>query len=336
MKIKFRDKAIGITVVLISLTYIVFNYIVFPAKKKVDALNKEKEIASAAVSDIEPLLDAEKELKSNIKAAEKKHNIIKTEEADKTATSEEFLVYLGNCAEKNNVKVIGFSDLGTVFEKGLYKSYYDVEMSGMPFDVNRAIKELDTMGIKYSVGSLSFRQDKEYDYLKRFFDDLTGLSWYKEPDIEEDKQITQAPEKIPKEENKLENIKPIEPEITPPENQVTQKPQEEIKKDDKEDDKNIIHKNETVQGSVIEPEDNQGTVLPEDKNIEDRLNELLKTSALIYPYKVIRLTGITEKTSSGTDDMRISFTVCLTMFNEPTKETSIINIKNPEDENEIL
>lgn len=316
MKIKFRDKAIGVVLVLALSTAAVFNYIVFPANDNVKQLSKKKDEAARLVSDIEPLIEDFEDKKAERTNAEDKYEIIKSEEAYKTATSEEFLVFLGNSAEKNGVKVTGFSDLGTKYENGLYKSYYDVELSGMPLAVNRAIKELNTMGIKYSVGSFSFRQDKEYDYLKRFFDTMTGLSWYKEPEEEK--------EEPPVDETEKENEQQAGE--APIEKPLNEKPTQEKPKED-----NVVQKNEPIQGIVIEPEKNQGTVLPEDKNIEDRLNELLKTGLFNNTYRVMPLTNTIDETDILSSEMRLSFTVCLIMFNEPSDETSFINITETED-----
>jgi hypothetical protein len=295
----------------------VFNYIVFPANDNVKQLSKKKDEAARLVSDIEPLIEDFEDKKAERTNAEEKYEIIKSEEAYKTATSEEFLVFLGNSAEKNGVKVTGFSDLGNKYENGLYKSYYDVELSGMPLAVNRAINELNTMGIKYSVGSFSFRQDKEYDYLKRFFDTMTGLSWYKEPEEEK--------EEPPVNETEKEN-EPQEDEV-PLEKPLDEKPIQEKPKEEN----NVVQKNEPVQGIVIEPGKNQGTVLPEDKNIEDRLNELLKTGMFNPTYRVMPLTNTIAETDILSSEMRLSFTVCLIMFNEPSEETSFINITETED-----
>lgn len=319
MKIKFRDKAIGIVLILAIVTGAVFNYIVIPANENIKKLNKKKDEVSRLVSDIDPLLDSFEDKKAERENAEEKYGIIRTEEAYKTATSEEFLVFVGNSAEKNGVKVTGFSDLGYTYENGLYKAYYDVELSGMPLAVNRAVKDLNTMGIKYSVGSVSFRQDKEYDYLKRFFDNLTSLSWYKEPE-EEEKKVTPDIET----ETTNEEVLPEKPAEEKP---IQEKPQ-------KQD--GVIQKNEPVQGEVIEPENDKATVLPEDKNIEDRLNDLLKTGVFNPTYKVIPLTNTVAETEILSNEMRLSFTVCLIMFNEPSEETSFINITEAEDENGVF
>lgn len=317
MKIKFRDKAIGVVLVLALSTAAVFNYIVFPANDNVKQLSKKKDEAARLVSDIEPLIEDFEDKKAERTNAEEKYEIIKSEEAYKTATSEEFLVFLGNSAEKNGVKVTGFSDLGTKYENGLYKSYYDVELSGMPLAVNRAIKELNTMGIKYSVGSFSFRQDKEYDYLKRFFDTMTGLSWYKEPEEEKEEPTVDETEK----ENEQQAVD------VPIEKPLYEKPTQEKPKEEN----NVVQKNEPIQGIVIEPENNQGAVLPEDKNIEDRLNELLRTGLFNNTYRVMPLTNTIAETDILSSEMRLSFTVCLIMFNEPSDETSFINITETED-----
>lgn len=323
MKLRFRDKAIVVVLLCSFAVYLVFNYIVVPADKEADKLKEKKEKVEALLSDIEPLLQETEKKKTQRKKASEKLEVIKSEKAFKTATSEEFLVFLGKNAEENNVKVTGFSDLGNTSEDGIYKAYYDIELSGTPFALTHVVEALDTMGINYSVGSVSFRQDKEYDYLKRFFDAYTNLAWYTEPEEEKKEEVKtgEASEGLPAEQAPSEQIKPPQTENI--------QPQPEQNKP--------IQKDEAVEAETVEPGDNKGFVMPDDNSIEDRLNELLRTSCFNRAYKVKPLTNTTVIAEAAyTDEMRLSFTICLTMFNEPSPETSFINIEEPEEDDEVF
>lgn len=327
MKIKFRNKAIALLLLTVFVIYAVFNYIVFPANKEVDKLKNEKEKVEAMLSDIEPLLKETEEKQEKKEEVYEKYDLIKFAEASKTATSEEFLVYIGKSAETNNVKVTGFSDLGNTFEDGIYRACYDIELSGTPFAINHVLQDLDTMGIECSVGSVSFRQDKEYDYLKRFFDSETNLNWYTEPEEEEkepEKKEDALVEQQPTEQQPVPQA-PAEP-ISPPQTEsVKPKPEQN----------EPIHKNEKVEAESVEPGGQEGIVIPDDDSIENRLDELLKLSSFNPYYKVIPLTNTTVITENPyTNEMRLSFTVCLIMFNEPSPETSFINIENAEESEE--
>lgn len=329
MKLRFRDKAVVVVLLCSFAVYLVFNHIVVPADKEANKLNEKKEKVEALLSDIEPLLQETEKKKTQRKKASEKLEEIKSEKAFKTATSEEFLVFLGKNAEENNVKVTGFSDLGNTSEDGIYKAYYDIELSGTPFALTHVVESLDTMGINYSVGSVSFRQDKEYDYLKRFFDAYTNLDWYteheeekKEPEKKEDALVEQQPteqQPVPQ--------APAEP-ISPPQTEsVKPKPEQN----------EPIHKNEKVEAESVEPGGQEGIVIPDDDSIENRLDELLKLSSFNPYYKVIPLTNTTVITENPyTNEMRLSFTICLTMFNEPSPETSFINIEESEEDDEVF
>ena len=319
MKLKFRDKAIALLLLMAFAIYAVFNYIVFPANKDVDELKEKKEKVEALLSDIDPLLkEAEEKLTKKDKLYEK-YDIIRSSEGSNTATSEEFLVFLGGSAETNNVKVTGFSDLGNTFEDGIYKAYYDVELSGTPYAIKNVVADLDTMGIVFSVGSVSFRQDKEYDYLRRFFDAESNLTWYTEPEEEEIKEETPA-EQTPTEQAPATQI-------SPPQNESSQpKPEQNAP----------IHKNEKVEAETIEPGNNEGFVIPDDENsIEDRLDELLKLQTFNSGHRVMPLTNTTVISENPyTNEMRLAFTICLVMFNEPSPETSFINVQKIEESEE--
>lgn len=323
MKLRFRDKAIVVVLLCSFAVYLVFNHIVVPADKEADKLKEKKEKVEALLSDIEPLLQETEKKKTQREEASEKLEEIKSEKAFKTATSEEFLVFLGKNAEENNVKVTGFSDLGNTSEDGIYKAYYDIELSGTPFALTHVVEALDTMGIKYSVGSVSFRQDKEYDYLKRFFDAYTNLAWYTEPEEEKKEEVKtgETSENLPVEQAPAEQIKPPQTENI--------QPQPEQNKP--------IQKDEAFEAETVEPGDNKGFVMPDDNSIEDRLNELLRTSCFNRAYKVKPLTNTTViAEASYTDEMRLSFTICLTMFNEPSPETSFINIEESEEDDEVF
>ena len=145
---------------------------------------KQAEVKELAV-DITPLKKEAKSLEDAIAGLESRAADIKAAQ-NKTFTSEEFLVFLGKSAKNNNVAVTGFSDLGTVEKNGLYKAVYDFSLKGSGENIASVLSELSESGVKSSVGSMSLRQNIQYGYLKRFFDDLTGLPWYKEPEKTEE------------------------------------------------------------------------------------------------------------------------------------------------------
>lgn len=288
---KFRDKAIAFVLLSVMAIYAVFNYVVLPANQDLDEMKEKKKKVEFMVSDIDPLLKETEEKQSQKDILYEKYDLIRCSRAFNTATSEEFLVYIGSSAEKNNVKLTGFSDLGTTFEDGVYKAYYDIELSGGHFSITNVIQDLDRMGIVFSVGSASFRQDKEYDYLKRFFDFESNLTWYTESEEE---------------------------------NENTSKDKTDVPSEQKNSESGV----DKDSGKTSQSDNKESIITPDNGSIEDRLEELLKMSSTNNGYVITPLTNttVTSKTQN-TNEMRLAFTVCLVMFNEPSEETSFINVE---------
>lgn len=317
MKIKFRDKAVAILLLTVLVIYAVFNYVVSPANIEVDKLKDKKEKVEAMLSDIEPLLKETQEKQEQKENVYEKYEMIKSSEASKTATSEEFLVYLGKSAETNNVKVTGFSDLGNSFEDGIYRACYDIELLGTPFEITHVIQDLDKMGIVYSVGSASFRQDKEYDYLKRFFDTKTNLLWYTEPEEKEEEKSDE--EQVVAEEPTEQKTEEV---IVPPKTETVKPIPEQNESADN---------TEKVEDETEQQKDKENVLLPENESIENRLDELLKLSSFRPRYRVVPLSNLVTSENPYTNKMRLSFTVSLIMFKEPSPDTSFIKVEKAEE-----
>jgi hypothetical protein len=248
----------------------------------------------------------EKEVKDSV-------NNIKKLSGGLTATNEEFLVFLGDSAKANNVTVSGFNELGTEAKDGIYRTIFDFELKGSSVDINKVLEDINNIGIKCSFGSLSYRQNEGYDYLKRFFDDMTELPWYKEKDDEEEKSNEQQ-------EYKEETEKPV---VVP---DIQQKPQQQVP-----------DTSDSTPDPIVPEEDNQGQ-----QSIEDRLNSLLEQTSVLSqkPYNVVYLTN-TESGRQALSEyklgqqMRLNVTVCLIMYNEPSFENSFLN-KTESESDEVL
>ena len=58
----------------------------------------------------------------------------------------------------------GFSDLGEDESNGIYKAKFNFELQGSASSLNTVLSDIDRMGVKYSVGSVSYRQLGDYDF----------------------------------------------------------------------------------------------------------------------------------------------------------------------------
>lgn len=309
MTVTLRDKFILLVLAFMIIVYGGYKAIYIPTSAKIASLEENKAEIEGQSGDITPLKKESERLSNEKKKLKDSVDNIKKLSGGLTVTNEEFLVFLGRTAAENDVAVSGFTDLGTTDADGIYRSVFDFELKGSSIDINKVLEDINNIGIKCSYGSISFRQNEQYDYLKRFFDDLSDLPWYKEPDSEEN---TNEPEKEPE---------IILPEITVPDYipdfDWTPVP-----------DEPTAEPLPSEPPIAEEPKD-------EHKSIEDRLNDLLEqTSAIGKPYRIAFLANSNGGYKS-IQNMRLSVTVCFIMYNEPSKETSFLN-NTESDANAIL
>ena len=312
MTLTFRDKVILLILAFAACIYVGYQALWIPATAKIAELEENKLSIQNLAGDLEPLKDETDRLKKAEKEVKESVNNIKNLSGGLTATNEEFLVFLGDSAKENNVTVSGFNDLGTTQKDGIYRTVFDFELKGSSVDINKVLEDINNMGIKCSFGSVSYRQNEGYDYLKRFFDDLSELPWYKEKDEEEKTDEQQEQQET------TETEKPV------PGADAEQVPQQQAPSTP----------DAPEEPSAPPAEDKQ----PE--SIEDRLNDLLQQTSYrpSAPYKVVFLTN-TENTPvteyKAGQQMRLNVTVCLIMYNEPSFENSFLN-KTESDADAIL
>ena len=340
MKLTVRDKVILIVLGIAVLVFGVYKVLFVPTTVKIAELNNSKAEVEALSADITPVLEQKNKLKAREKELIGIANGIKSDDGSPTATNEEFLVFLGESTAKNNVQVTGFNDLGMTEEDGVYTATFDFELRGLAYNINNVLSEIDNLGIRTSYGSVSFRQNEDYEYLKRYFDNITALPWYTEPEEKEEPSEEQTDEETNEDEVPTVEIPPatLLPEIP---QTVPSAP-------------SII----TPVPSVPEPK--QEEPKKEDRTINDRLNSLLEqTSTKSNNYKVVFLTNTIEapvvtipsaeepmldivpSTENdvfvphyGLREMRLAVTVKIIMFSEPQYDTSILNRST--ESNEVL
>ena len=311
MTLTLRDKIILIVLSLIVSIYVGYQVLWIPATQKVAELEENKQSIQNLAGEIEPLLKETQRLKKTEKEVKDSVNTIKKLSGGLTATNEEFLVFLGDTAKENNVIVSGFNDLGTKVKDGIYRTVFDFELKGNSVDINKVLEDINNMGIKCSFGSVSYRQNECYDYLKRFFDDLSELPWYKEKEEEEEakKEEQQNQSNAPE----IQNPAPV-PDI------------------------------EVIPQPIIPPDTSPRPSIPSEdtipKSIEERLNELLlQTSFYHKPYEIIfsnnTQTPLPKIEYKSGQQMKLNVTVCLIMYNEPSLENSFLN-KTESDADAVL
>lgn len=310
MTLTFRDKIILLVLAFAVCIYGGYKTLWLPSTAKITELEEKKQSIENLAGDLEPLLQETEKLKKTEKEVKASVNNIKNIAGGLTATNEEFLVFLGDSAKENNVMVSGFNELGTEVKDGIYRMILDFELKGNGADINKVLEDISNMGIKCSFGSISYRQNEAYNYLKRFFDDLSELPWYK---VEENEEET-------------ENTEQEKPEDKPtnPEQGIQQLPMVQVP---------AIP--DTQADPILPPVEEQ-----QPERIEDRLNNLLKETSYSenQPYKVVFLSNTQKELKPEYkvgQQMRLNVTVCLIMYNEPSQATSFLNITE-RDTNAVL
>ncbi|NLB80033.1 MAG: hypothetical protein GX800_00115 [Clostridiaceae bacterium] len=190
MKLTVRDKVIILILLLVMVIYGGYQMLWLPLGTKISKLEITKSQIEGLTADITPLLKQSEALRAEQSRLEKSVDDIKTTQS-KTLAKEEFLVYLGKSAASNGVKHLSFNDFGFEENGGIYKAKFDFEIQGGATNINSILSAIDQMDVKYSVSSLSYRQAKDYDYLRRFFDSMTKLPWYQT--AEEQQEEIQEP-----------------------------------------------------------------------------------------------------------------------------------------------
>ncbi|GEM_PF-3301813 len=321
MKMTIRDRVLAVMMALGCAAYAGYQFLWTPAAAKNTELRAEKIKVEGLAADITPLLEQSEKLQEEKGTLLREVEDIKKNTSGFTASKEEFLVFLGDTAKENHVAVTGFTDLGLTETNGIYRAVFDIELKGSAADLNNVLRAVNGIGIKLSVGSASYRQQQEYGYLKRFFDEMTDLSWYTEPAEKTD------------EEKQVEPEQPEEPTPTIP----------DIHPDNPPNIPNWEPEPSPDVPQITTPEQSPSPTpspAPEEReeNIKDRLDRLLEqTGYSNIGYSVIFLTGTaeTDETIRKGQDMRLAVTVCLTMFNAPSDETSFMN-RFRERENAVL
>lgn len=299
MKMTARDRIIVLILILAAVIYGGYQLLWIPSSDKISALEKFKAEIQGLTADITPLLKQSETMRTENETLKKSIDDIKMA-GGKTLTKEEFLLYLGKCATANSVKLLGFSDLGAEDSNGIYKAKFNFELQGSAASINTTLADIDKMGIRYSVGSVSYRQIQSYGFLTRFFDRNTELPWYKEPKKKDEQQDEAL---LPPEETPI-LLQPNFPEVLPPVPELVP----------------------DIQPSPT-PDIQAPTEEPKDKSITDRLDELLEQTRFSGKFKVVLLTNVQEPDDSETiagDDMRLAVTLCFLMFEKPDISNSFM------------
>lgn len=289
MKLTIRDRVILLIATIGIISYGGYQILWQPGLTKTAQMEHTKEELEGLALDISPLFKKTETLDKEEKMLNEKVTSLRDSSLSATLTKEDFLVLLGDSTQNNNAKLLKFQDLGISDADGLWEATYDMELQGTAYALGAVLSDIEKTGIKYSAGSISLRQNKDYPYLKRYFDDISNLPWYSEPEPTKTPQPSEMPEASPLPEYLPEIITPAPQE---PSTQPTPTPYHD------------------------QPEVSPG---PEDKSIEKRLDELLTQTSYSGSYEIRLLNTVQpDDTFEVGEEMRLAVTIRFIMMNEPT------------------
>ena len=213
-KLTLRDKAILSVLVLAAFVYAGYNYLYIPATQDIGGLHEQiEELSGKDFTHLDGKLETlEAENTDGLKVIEE----IKTAETGNSFNSQMFLIFLSSICDKNGINLVKFNELGQNEQEGIWNQRYDFELCGNIGSINQVIGSIDGLKVKYSINSMSFRQNNNYSFLERLFDGISKLEWYTDP-IPEPEETEEVEEPTENEElpELQELIPPAEPAITP-------------------------------------------------------------------------------------------------------------------------
>ena len=318
MKMSVRDRLILCIVAVVIGAFGYVKLVWQPMNDKIIEMKNEKSDLKLTLTDKSPLEQKRKQLHNDNEALVKQIFEIKGADTAKALTKEEFLVFISDAAKKSNADIIKFNDLGMENENGIWKTTFDFCIRGTLKNINAVCERIDMTGLRYSIGSMSLRQNEQYPYLERSFDHFSNLEWYADPiqPKENGQEDIQDEEFILLPEGTIIPEIPILPEFTP----------------------------EPMPESTPDYGPTPGPIPDTDNgNITDRLNELLEFmnySTSKYEIRFLNNNISLEPSFSiGENDgdiMTLTITLQLVMYEKPIAGSSIIITEEGEHDNAIL
>ena len=301
-KMSVRDRFILFVLALCIVSYFGYTCMWLPVSAELMQLTGQEANLKAQIGDQTPLDKRITELENRNKELQTGLAQYKAVQGKKTLNKEDFLVYLSRQCNDNKTELIKFIDLGTYEENDIWQVQMDFELRGTLTSLNRVCKSIQDLGIRYSVGGLTLRQDEESEYLKRYFDSISKLEWYQyeKPEKEEKNEATAPPPTASPNTAPKFQIPQFTPEPapvpipSPPPTPASPPPAKTP---------------QTTPQPSQEPEE----------SITDRLDKLLEqTSEAGSRFQLVNLTNASEQAATGSNHvMRLDITVQFTVYHDP-------------------
>lgn len=128
------------------------------------------------VEDLNQLIDDENDLNLEINEMTELLSQIKVLTESEVVSKEDLVVILGDCAKAANVVFTGLSSRDISTMNSVTKYNFNFEVKGTATQLADFLKRLDEKQLHYAVNELSFRQEGDYLWLQRNFDEQ--ITWW--------------------------------------------------------------------------------------------------------------------------------------------------------------
>lgn len=125
---------------------------------------------------LEELRDEEQALSESIKEKSQAISSMKLDDSIGVISKEELVVMLGECAQEAGVDIVGLNSADAEIEDAITKYNFVFEIKGTTADIATALAGIDTHRLHYAINEMSLRQDGDYLWLQRNFDEQ--ITWW--------------------------------------------------------------------------------------------------------------------------------------------------------------
>lgn len=163
-KIKKRVIAVIIALAVSSGLYVGFNYL----QGYTASLADEHKQTLVRQSELETLSAHTADLHETLKGMSYEQSTL--------SSKEDIVIAIGECVKKAGCDITGLSSKTISSEKSITRYNFTFEVKGTMKDVANVLKNIDAQNLHYAVNELSLRQEADYLWLQRNFDN--DISWW--------------------------------------------------------------------------------------------------------------------------------------------------------------
>ena len=139
-------------------------------------LSTSRESLSISADKLESLSAEYNSLEAQIAEMTEELSTLKTAAAGSMISKEELVIMLGDCARNSGVSLIGLSSRDVTIEDSIAKYNFNFELKGTMSQIADTLANIDSHKLHYAINELSLRQEADYLWLQRNFEEQ--ITWW--------------------------------------------------------------------------------------------------------------------------------------------------------------